>query len=110
MVGRTELDIETNPPPDRSIEFDITPTVLNRLGIDVALGVPEIWRYHEGQPEVFVLEVEAYVSRKESRAFPFLPLEELSIFPDIGQSLTDTERCSSSAAGCGSGSNQRPSG
>ncbi|MGD9853831.1 MAG: Uma2 family endonuclease [Planctomycetaceae bacterium] len=92
MVGRTELDIETDPPPDLSIEIDITRTVLNRLDIYAALGVPEIWRYHKGQLEVFVLDEEGYVSRQESRAFPFLPLDELSAFLETGQKLTDTER------------------
>jgi len=40
--GRQELDLETDPPPDLAIEIDITSTSVNKFGIYLALGVPEL--------------------------------------------------------------------
>src|SRR5262249_29254374 len=48
MRGKPNFDPETDPPPDLAIEVEITRSVLNRLGIYAALGVPEVWRY-DGQ-------------------------------------------------------------
>jgi len=45
-VREQELDLETDPPPDLAIEIDITSTSVNKFGIYLALGVPELWRYN----------------------------------------------------------------
>ena len=44
--GRQELDLETDPPPDLAIDIDITSSSVNKFGIYLALGVPELWRYN----------------------------------------------------------------
>lgn len=92
MAGRQELDLESDPPPDLSIEIDVTSTVLNRLDIYAALGVPEIWRLHKGQLEVYVLEEDRYTPRQKSSAFPCLPMDEIAAFLESDEKLTDTER------------------
>ena len=45
VADRSQLNLETDPPPDLAIEIEITRNVLDRLGIYAALGVPEVWRF-----------------------------------------------------------------
>jgi Uma2 family endonuclease len=92
MADRDDFDIESDPPPDLSIEIDITRTVLSRLDVYAALGIPELWRFHKGHMEVFVLEGDRYVRRSSSAAFPFLPIDEFFAFLQLDAKLTDTER------------------
>jgi len=66
-AGLSEAD---DPPPDLVIEIAITHPSLDKLPIDAAIGVPEIWRYDEG----------AYVAREESVAFLRLTRQVLSRF------------------------------
>jgi Uma2 family endonuclease len=75
------LDLETAPPPDLAIEIEITNSILDRLGVYAALGVPEIWRF-DGEALIgLVLGADRlYHSRETSLAFPFLPLGELVRF------------------------------
>jgi Uma2 family endonuclease len=48
IQGRTTIDLTTDPPPDLVVEVDITHPSLNKLPLDAAIGVPEVWRY-DGQ-------------------------------------------------------------
>ena len=45
VLGKDEIDLAIDPPPDVAIEIDITHSSLNKLAIYAALGVPEVWRY-----------------------------------------------------------------
>src|SRR5439155_6648165 len=45
MLGLRELDLSSDPPPDLALEVDFTSSSLDRMGIYVALGVPEVWRW-----------------------------------------------------------------
>ena len=78
--GRTDIDtsLETDPPPDPVVEIDVTGKSLARLPIYAQLGVPEIWRYDEGELKVYELvEGERYQQRDTSLAFPGVPVGEL---------------------------------
>src|SRR5262249_33669892 len=48
MAGRRRIDLRTDPPPDLTIEVDVTHSSLNRLSIYAAFGVPEVWRLEGG--------------------------------------------------------------
>lgn len=43
--GKLNIDLRIDPPPDLSLEVDVTHSSLNRLQIYAKLGVPEVWRY-----------------------------------------------------------------
>ena len=43
--GKTEVDLNQDPPPDLAIQIYITRSSLDSLGIYAALGVPEVWRF-----------------------------------------------------------------
>ena len=78
--GRTDIDpsLETDPPPDLVLEIDVTSKSLARFPIYAQLGVPEIWRYDEGELKVYELgEGEVYQQRETSVAFPGVPVGEL---------------------------------
>jgi Uma2 family endonuclease len=75
--GRAELDLEIDPPPDLVVEVEVTRSVINRLGIYAALGVPEVWRYDGDQLTVLLLGPDGqYEPASASRALPTLPLDE----------------------------------
>src|SRR4030095_4254503 len=44
IIGKQDLDLMHDPPPDIVIEIDRTSTSLDKFAIYAALGVPEIWR------------------------------------------------------------------
>ena len=76
--GKTQIDLDIDPPPDLAVEIDVSRSSLNRLGIYAGLGVPEVWRYTNGHLVVYHLQEDgAYATRAESFNFPFLPMDEV---------------------------------
>jgi Uma2 family endonuclease len=90
VQGKTHLDLRTDPPPDLAIEVEVTHSALNRMGIYVALGVPEVWRLNAGALTFHILENKAYQVRSQSLAFPQLASADLAAFvAQVGQ-IDDT--------------------
>jgi Uma2 family endonuclease len=89
--GRDELDFRVDPPPDLAIEVEITRSLVSRIGIHAALGVPEIWRY-DGKTLRFCLLSQdgQYRDSSTSLAFPFLRPEHVEPFlrPDLDKDET----------------------
>lgn len=78
ILGKTEIDLTIDPPPDLAIEIDLTRGSLNRMEIYAALRVPEIWRYNGQKLRVFLLsESGVYEEQPQSALFPVLPLPRL---------------------------------
>lgn len=78
---RDEIDFETDPPPDLSLEIEISRSTLNRMGIYASLGVPEVWRWDGETLNVHLLGARGtYRISKRSKSFPFLPLDEFNTF------------------------------
>ena len=84
--GRQELDLDTDPPPDLAIEIDITSSSVNKFGIYLALGVPELWRYNGRDLKFYQLAEWRYVECEFSTAFSLVSVTEMSRF--IEQSKT----------------------
>jgi Uma2 family endonuclease len=79
--GKDEIDLEVDPPPDLSLEIDVTHSSMNRMGIYAALKVPEVWRYDDQSLVFFVLnERGEYLSTPTSKQFPFLRPADLLPF------------------------------
>jgi Uma2 family endonuclease len=90
ILGKREINLTRDPPPDLAIEVDIESSVLNRLGIYAALGVPEIWRYDGEAIHVHVLGPDGtYETRSDSPTFPQVPLKKLVEFLDQAFGLDD---------------------
>jgi Uma2 family endonuclease len=76
--GREQIDLTVDPPPDLSVEIDITRSSINRLGIYAALRIPEVWRFDGDQLEVRVLNSQGdYEIVAASRSFPTVPLSDI---------------------------------
>lgn len=78
--GKLDFDLRCDPPPDLVLEIDITSKSLNRFPIYVRLGVPEIWRYDNGQIEIYQLQDNTYIKTNVSLAFPQFPVEQILPF------------------------------
>jgi Uma2 family endonuclease len=70
IVPDRPLDLTVDPPPDLVIEVDITRSSLDKLPIYAALGVPEVWRYTDGEVEIHRLIADAYTVADTSRVLP----------------------------------------
>ncbi|MDX2228697.1 MAG: Uma2 family endonuclease [Leptolyngbyaceae cyanobacterium bins.349] len=80
--GKIDLDLVQDPPPDLALEIDITSKSLNRMPIYARLGVPEVWRYNEGELEIYHLQGQTYVAAETSLALPTFPVQDIIAFID----------------------------
>ena len=88
IIGKQELDLTVDPPPDLAIEVDISPPGVARQPIYAALGVPEIWRYDGRRLICLHRHSEQatgprYVPADRSISFPQLSLADLGRFIEI---------------------------
>lgn len=75
MRDKNAIDLFVDPPPDLVIEVEISRSVLDRLDIYAALGVPEVWRYDGEEFRVEVLDSSGrYTESTVSPTFPKVPL------------------------------------
>jgi Uma2 family endonuclease len=79
--GKPHISLDTDPPPDIAFEVEISESVLDRLGINAELRVPEIWRY-DGETIIVahLQDDQTYRMLDHSPSFPWLPLAELASF------------------------------
>jgi Uma2 family endonuclease len=75
------FDPSIDPPPDLSIEIDITSRSIEREPIFAAFGVAELWRFDGKRLAVLHLtEKGEYAEYRHSLAFPFLEISEFEKF------------------------------
>jgi Uma2 family endonuclease len=91
VIGKQELDLTVDPPPDLAIEVDISPPGVARQPIYASLGVPEIWRYDGRRLICLHRHIEQatgprYIPAEKSIAFPQLTLVDLSRFIEVALS------------------------
>lgn len=78
--GKLDFDLMQDPPPDLVLEIDLTSKSLNRMPIYARLGVPEIWRYDNGEIEIYQLQGDKYIQTTTSLAFPNIPVQQIIPF------------------------------
>jgi Uma2 family endonuclease len=79
VLGRLEIDLGRDPPPDLAVEIDIMSSCLDRLGVYAALGVPEVWRFDGELFEVLLRrDAAGYDRAGTSPTFPKLPVAEVA--------------------------------
>jgi len=75
---REQIDLSVDPPPDLVVEIEVSRSVIDRLGILGALGVPEIWRFDGERLTLMRLTDDGrYETCEQSPTFPQLPLAGL---------------------------------
>lgn len=86
------LDLTVEPPPDLVIEVDISRSSLDKLPIYATLGVPEIWRYTNGEVELQYLTEGAYRVVDTSQVLPGIHASLLTRFIDEPRTATHQTR------------------
>lgn len=85
-----QFDLTIDPPPDLAIETEVSRSVVPRLRIYSALGVPEIWRWRKTGLTAYALGDDGkYVEREFSLNLPMLRVKDLNRFLDFD--LADDE-------------------
>ncbi|MBA3715776.1 MAG: Uma2 family endonuclease [Pyrinomonadaceae bacterium] len=87
LIGKDDIDLSTDPPPDLVVEVDITSPSKRKLGIYARLGVPELWIWTGAQLHIYELGRGSYAERPNSIALPFLSAETLTSF--VEQRITE---------------------
>ena len=66
IIGKREIDLESDPPPDLVVEVDVTNESLTKFPIYAALSVREIWRYDGKTAQFYELAGDGYREISES--------------------------------------------
>jgi Uma2 family endonuclease len=91
MVGKRQLDLTVDPPPDLVVEVDVTSSSLARLPIFAAMGIPEVWRLASGVLEFLHLEADGrYEARDMSQSFPTFSVADIARFLEQGRGTEET--------------------
>ena len=85
--GKTEIDLNTDPPPDLVIEIDITKSSLDKLHIYAAARVPEVWRYVGDVLKILKLNGNTYTEVPEGTCLPHINSITLTEFVRSSQSV-----------------------
>ena len=81
VCRRRKVDLTVDPPPDLAVETEISRSVVPRLRIYAALGVPEIWRWRKNGLTAYSLGPDGkYVEREFSLNLPKLRVKDLEPF------------------------------
>jgi Uma2 family endonuclease len=89
--GKSRIDLDTDPPPDLTIEVENTRDVLDKLPIYAALGFPEIWRTDGDVVQVLALQPGAtYREQPASLCLPFLSAPEIGRLFESAQAQDET--------------------
>lgn len=92
VIGKEDIDLPVDPPPDLAIEVDISRSSVNKLAICGAIGITEVWRYVGSTIEIHVLgEEDEYAKATTSTVFPGFPFDELTRLLIERGSRSDTQ-------------------
>src|SRR5882724_12508879 len=78
IIGKREIDLNTDPGPDIIVEIDVTRSSMNKMAFYASLGVSEFWRYDEQKAQIYKLVDGAYVEVSASAIFPILTSQLLT--------------------------------
>ena len=78
IIGKTQIDLAIDPPPDVVVEIDVTSESESKFPIYAALGVAEIWRFNGERAWMYELRGNQYIEIDSSLVFPILTLAALA--------------------------------
>ncbi len=91
LVEGRDVDPAVDPPPDLTIEVDVTSPSLDRFPIFAAFGVPEVWRYDGSRVAFFRLEGGRYGETEVSGVLPGLTAAMATQFTEASRSMRSTQ-------------------
>jgi Uma2 family endonuclease len=72
VIGKREIDLDSDPPPDVIVEVDITKESVQKFRVYASLRIPELWRYDGNNVEFYELSGDHYREVLGSRFIPAL--------------------------------------
>ncbi|MPY90845.1 MAG: Uma2 family endonuclease [Luteitalea sp.] len=78
VVGKDDLDLAVDPPPDVVVEIDVSHSSARKLAFYAKLGVPEVWRFEEPRASMYHLTGTDYTEAQASLAFPAFTADMLT--------------------------------
>jgi len=84
VVGKREIDLDHDPPPDLAIEIEVSHRLGVRREIYQRLGVPELWILNDDGLSILVLRDGKYHQVDRSPTFPQMTPQEIVGFVDSG--------------------------
>jgi Uma2 family endonuclease len=90
VSGRTQIDLEVDPPPDLVIEIEVSRQAIPKLPLYAGMGVPEIWRSDKGRVTILRLREGKYEESVASAALPPVTSEILTRFLAESRTLRRT--------------------
>ena len=89
---KDEIDLDIDPPPDLTIEVEVSRSALDRMAVYAAIKVSEVWRFDGDKIHVHVLGSDGnYEVVERSPHFPFLPMRELEAFLKRRTEIDETQ-------------------
>jgi Uma2 family endonuclease len=91
--NKAELDFTVDPPPDLAMEVEISRSLVGRMGILAAFGIPEVWRFNGRELRFCLLQPDgSYADSPTSQCFPFLRPEHVQPHLTLDSPLDETAR------------------
>ena len=88
VAGLRELDFTKDPPPDLTVEVEVTQSVDGRLPVFASFKIPEVWRYNGERVTILLLgDDEKYHESPTSRAIPNFPFADAPRFLAMAASV-----------------------
>jgi Uma2 family endonuclease len=78
LIGKDELDLAVDPPPDVVVEIDASHSSKRKLIFYATLGVPEVWRYDGQRASMYQRSGTGYTEVPASLAFPAFTADTLT--------------------------------
>jgi Uma2 family endonuclease len=96
VIGKDELNLDTDPPPDLVIEIDVSNQSESKFPIYAAFGVPEIWRYIAKKKllQIYELRNNRYEEVNASKSFAILTHDVLADFLEKSSACGQTQALS----------------
>ena len=97
VAARRELDFTKDPPPDFTLEVEVSRSVLGRLPVFAAFKIPEVWRYDGNKIAILLLQPNGeYQESATSHAVPNFPFSDvprfLALIDDPATSFASIDR------------------
>lgn len=89
-IRGNRIDIAIDPPPDLIIEVDITNSSARSFAVYQQLGIPEVWRFANGNVKIFQLQDREYVECEFSAIFTMISGDILGRFLQMSATENST--------------------
>ncbi|NES24012.1 MAG: Uma2 family endonuclease [Symploca sp. SIO3E6] len=77
---KEHIDLKFDPPPDLVLEVEYSRSIIDKLSLYAAMGIPEFWRYNGYVLRVYKLELGEYQESNSSLTFAPVTVKEIPKF------------------------------